>query len=926
MILSRAREVTRALIVCLMIFGAMAVSAVDAYEALPGRTFYTDEAVGHLVFVDLDESQDMAAPLTADVLLQGRLLVEGAPVIRGRQRSVAFPLASLPQGETEVTSRVFVEDRTLGQVSTRIRRLPPNPRAVKIDRLTGGLVVDGLPLLPVGFYCYSPVQPTLAEEEVVRGFNVMSPYQSNDPATRDERRAYMDRAAELGMKVHYQLLRVAGGGGVSLGTPADTSSVRREAWLREEVEAFRDHPALLAWYISDEPTGHGATPEQLQRSYDLVHELDPYHPITIVFVNPGKAIDFAGAMDLAMVDPYPIPNGAPGSVVGAVRTLVQDLSPRIPVWMVPQAFGGSEWWTREPIGPELRLMSWLGLIEGATGIQYFIRHGLSGFPKSPVTWSAASQVALEASALTTALLSTEAPPTVITEQNSGIRATAWRHEGQVIVVAANTENRPVPMQLELPDLTIQGDAEVLYEERSLAFDTGSGTPNPLDLLSVPLGLVTGILRRQPEAPEPTTAAITSGVVLEESMPPYGVRLYRLHEVGEAEDQLSVSPLNRTIDPSFEWDASASVPSALYASTGKGRGATYFVDDRVAYHGRRSIRLHTPRAGEGVILGPYSPRVDPLRSYRLSVWAKAAEGPEPPTLQLATSMGRTDSIRHELTTQWKRYSLDAMAVDGAAARAGLRLSLVTPGTAWLDLLEFYDISPHIVSNPSPDGELHVSMESFVRDAELRYAIDTEVTADSPLYTGLVKLGGSSEVRAGLFRDGQALSTATLALHNHSAVGRFVDLAQEPSPRYPGHGARTLTDAVLGGAQFNDPRWLGFEGTDVVAVVDLGETIAIDRVAARFFHNAASWIWLPRRLQVEVSADGERFASFGGTVHDVDDRASGSFAREMIVEGDPVIARYVRVYAEGIRQCPEWHPGAGGPAWVFMDEIRVNPEGM
>ncbi|MBT4611356.1 MAG: hypothetical protein HOC05_15040, partial [Gemmatimonadetes bacterium] len=507
---------------------ALSVTAADAYEAISGRSYYTDEDEAHLIFVDIDDPEAATAAMTADVLLQGHLLAEDVTVTRGRQWTAAFPLASLPQGETDVTCRLYLNERSLGQVSTTIVRLPVHSPSVKIDRLTGGLIADDLPFLPVGYYCYSPVQPTLAEEEVVRGFSVMSPYQSNDPITRAERRAYMDRAAELGMKVHYQLLQVAGGGGVSLGISADTSSARREVWLREEIAAFRDHPALLAWYISDEPTGHGATPEDLQTSYDIVHDLDPYHPITIVFVNPGKAVDFSGAMDLAMVDPYPIPNGPPGSVAAAVRGLINDLSPEIPVWMVPQAFGGSEWWTREPIGPELRLMSWLGLMEGATGIQYFIRHGLSGFPKSPVTWAAASQVALEAAALTPALLSMEARPVVVTDEGSSIHAAAWRHEGQIVVAVANTENRPAAMRVELPEITIVGDADVLYEERSLGFESDSGTPNPLDLLSLPFGLVTGILRRQEETEAPpVSAAVTSGVVLEESLPPYGVRLYRL---------------------------------------------------------------------------------------------------------------------------------------------------------------------------------------------------------------------------------------------------------------------------------------------------------------------------------------------------------------------------------------------------------------
>ena len=112
--------------------------------------------------------------------------------------------------------------------------------------------------------------------------------------------------------------------------------------------------------------------------------------MTIVFVNTGAAARFAGAMDLAMTDPYPIPTNPPGNVAGAVRTVRDAVTPRIPLWLVPQAFGGNEWWSREPTAAELRLMTWIGIVEGATGVQYFIRHGLSGFPKSPDTWAAAA--------------------------------------------------------------------------------------------------------------------------------------------------------------------------------------------------------------------------------------------------------------------------------------------------------------------------------------------------------------------------------------------------------------------------------------------------------------------------------------------------------------------------------------------------------
>jgi len=31
------------------------------------------------------------------------------------------------------------------------------------------------------------------------------------------------------------------------------------------------------------------------------------------------------------------------------------------------------------------------------------------------------------------------------------------------------------------------------------------------------------------------------------------------------------------------------------------------------------------------------------------------------------------------------------------------------------------------------------------------------------------------------------------------------------------------------------------------------------------------------------------------------------------------RYLKIIAQNIGVCPEWHPGAGGKAWVFVDEI-------
>ena len=70
------------------------------------------------------------------------------------------------------------------------------------------------------------------------------------------------------------------------------------------------------------------------------------------------------------------------------------------IWIVPQCFGGGEGSKREPTAREQRVMTYLALLHGARGIQYFIRKPPSSFPKSPEMWAECSTLALEAAELT----------------------------------------------------------------------------------------------------------------------------------------------------------------------------------------------------------------------------------------------------------------------------------------------------------------------------------------------------------------------------------------------------------------------------------------------------------------------------------------------------------------------------------------------
>jgi hypothetical protein len=545
------------------------------------------------------------------------------------------------------------------RASTKLVVLSYKSNEVKTDRLTGGLIVNKLPFFPFGFYCYSPVYSTMPEEEVVKGFNMMSPYQKIMPETLNERKAYMDRCAQLGMKVHYNLLSVSGGGGVGSKIEGLSDEEKRNR-LIAEILTFRDHPALLGWYISDEPNGYKIPPEKLEEIYKTVKENDPWHPVSIVFMAPFlSSRKYINALDIVMADPYPVPD-IPVTRVGEVAgQLKAEFNGKKPVWMVPQAFGGGEWWGREPTIQEMRSMTWQSIIKGATGIQYFVRQGPNYFPKSTATWGECGRMAMEVAELTPWLLSDEETLPVETFSQNVI-VSSRLHDGQLIVMAVNKINLPVSTVIRIKGVN-NGKAVLLFENRSVS---------------------------------------VSGGLIKDQLAPFGSQVYLINLKTE-KPALTASNTNLIKDPGFEDLSSPGIPSACYARPGGDRGATYFLDTREHFEGNHSVRIITPENNKSVSLRFFPFTVKAGASYIISIRAKS--DPEQRLFMLSTEedilqngkkqmpqyveilLGEFGRARFVPDKEWRRYvTFVTIPVDTLASfKTNLILKMPGQGVAWFD---------------------------------------------------------------------------------------------------------------------------------------------------------------------------------------------------------------------------------------------------
>ena len=570
---------------------------------------------------------------------------------------IPFNINYLPSNRN-IEARITLQDRRTSFIAkTNLTILPYKPNEVKTDRLTGGMIVNKRSFFPFGFYCYSPVSPTIAEEEIVKGFNMMSPYQKIHPGTLGERKAYMDRCAEIGMKVHYNLLSVSASTGPKADTIPEEEKNRR---LVAEIKAFMDHPALLAWYISDEPNGFNIDPKVLESIYETVKSIDPWHPVSMVFMAPFMASrKYSAAFDIVMADPYPVPTLPISMVSDLGKQLNTEFRGKQPQWMVVQAFGGGEWWEREPTIQEIRSMTWQSVISGATGIQYFIRWGFNYFPKSAAAWAECGRISLEIAELTPWLLSDE-DPLPVSSGSSNIIVTSKLYKGKLAIMAVNKKNEPVNSSISIRGL-YSGKAMVLFENRSLSF---------------------------------------SGGVINDPIAPFGSQVYMINL--EPSDKRNITNENNLIkDPGFENTYSPGIPSACYARAGGDRGATYFTDSREYFDGYHSLRLITPKEDAAVGIRFFPCQVKAGSSYMISIWAKSdpeqrfnaatlrqddrLSEKEPMPQYAEIQFGDFGRARFAPTEKWRRFvTFITIPSDTTATfRTNLILRMPGQGVGWFD---------------------------------------------------------------------------------------------------------------------------------------------------------------------------------------------------------------------------------------------------
>jgi len=432
-------------------------------EAATIRARLLDTVTGKVINLALAEFDIPAASPTGwrrHLPWQGqRVTIAGAG-----EYEFVIPLKALPAGAYDIAVSAWVDGRESATARDRLVKLPPGSTEVRLSRFTRGMVVNGTPFFPIflpqspggmgdwhldqlknaGFNCLAAPLGRLWQAEIVKS--------GVPPAMEAEIRAQLDRLQASGLKflwpISWSYQDWPRTKEIFNGDAAAFSRV-----MARIVETFKDHPAIIGWYLLDEPSRDGYWEESgfherdMQTLHAAVKAADPYRPTYVNWNHSWKTEPYGGlaCTDIVCHDNYVTAN-EPFDwelLVPSVRMLNDRRSGRKPgfIWIA-----GSYNEIGITPGPDaVRVHAWLHLVYGSRGLGYWDKH-----PMNPAVWDVMQAINREALFLNShAFGPATARMLAVAVHNERIHWALWENGNMLYLFGVNTAGKPVAMTLDV---------------------------------------------------------------------------------------------------------------------------------------------------------------------------------------------------------------------------------------------------------------------------------------------------------------------------------------------------------------------------------------------------------------------------------------------------------------------------------------------
>ncbi len=218
-------------------------------------------------------------------------------------------------------------------------------------------------------------------------------------------------------------------------------------------------------------------------------------------------------------------------------------------------------------------------------------------------------------------------------------------------------------------------------------------------------------------------------------------------------------------------------------------------------------------------------------------------------------------------------------------------------------------------------LAYELATKARETDIYYEFNKVPVKNSNRYLSPFPVKKSGILYAVVARDGfLSESIKTWKIVMNKAAGADATYKFPYSEYYASGGKLALVDGILASKDAQAGNWQGFEGNNLDVLIDMGKNVQMKSISSNFLLDSHSWIFLPKKVIVQVSEDGITYRNIGETTfsNEKEEKENSINSVKFPVKGS---YRYVKVTAVNQGICPLWHPGKGEKCCMFVDEIIV-----
>lgn len=234
-----------------------------------------------------------------------------------------------------------------------------------------------------------------------------------------------------------------------------------------------------------------------------------------------------------------------------------------------------------------------------------------------------------------------------------------------------------------------------------------------------------------------------------------------------------------------------------------------------------------------------------------------------------------------------------------------------------------ISPLILSkSKSFTDSILISISPQEEDYIIKFTDDeSEPSKLSKSYSGPFYLHKTTTLKSKIYfnNDSSKITTARFYKKPHQWK---VYLKSTYNPQYTAGGPDGIIDGIYGDVNWRKGEWQGFQGQDFEVIIDLQKVIDVSAISTNFLQDTRPWILFPKNVEFFTSTDGNKFTSVGIIQNDVPaNNYEPQIKKFTTTINQRQKAKFIKIKAKNFGKLPDWHLGAGGDAFIFIDEIEV-----